>query len=103
MTMSVIFCFSYDLLEWDFIAYKINIVSVRKHIVDMNVVNEVTCTCQSVITRGHMIFSLSGRSPGRAIVLTPTWVLASVAGKALSGDLSCLCDRSCYDTRSSTE
>ena len=32
-------------------AFKMNIISLRKRIVDMDVVNDVTCTCQSVITR----------------------------------------------------
>ena len=57
------------------------------------------------------IFSSPGRSPGRAVVLTPAPVLAAasalakclsfyvkvfyVMGKALSGELSCPCDRSC--------
>ena len=59
----------------------------------------------------YVIFSLPGRSPGRAIVLTPASVLAAasalakcqsfyvevlyVIGKVLSGELSCPCDRSC--------
>ena len=57
------------------------------------------------------IFSLPGQSPGRAIVLPPASVLGLasalakcygfyiqvfyVMGKALSGELSCPCDRSC--------
>ena len=52
-------------------------------------------------------FSSPGRSPGRAIVLPPASAAASalaksltlkffyVIGKALSGELSCPCDRSC--------
>ena len=48
-------------------------------------------------------FSSPGRSPRRAIVLPPASVLAKgltlkffyVMGKALSGELSCPCDRSC--------
>ena len=51
-----------------------------------------------------MIFSLPGQSPGRAIVLPPASALAKsfnvkvfyVMGKALSGELSCPCDRSCF-------
>ena len=60
------------------------------------------------------IFSSPGRSPGRAIVLPPVSASALVAasalakclkfyikvfyvmGKALSGELSCPCDRSCF-------
>ena len=34
------------------------IISVRKRIVDMNVVNDVTCTRQSVITRVGIRFLL---------------------------------------------
>ena len=48
--MSVRFCLSYGLLKWDFIAFKVNIISIRKHIVDKHVVNDVTCTRKSVIT-----------------------------------------------------
>ena len=48
------------------------------------------------------IFSSPGRSPGRAIVLASATALAFyvknfyVMGKALSGELSCPCDRSCF-------
>ena len=57
------------------------------------------------------LFSSPGRSPGRAIVLPPASASVSasalakcysfyvevfyVMGKALSGELSCPCDRSC--------
>ena len=51
MTMSVRFCLSYDPLKWDFIAFKNNIISLRKRIADMDVINDVTYTRQSVITR----------------------------------------------------
>ena len=50
-TTTVRFCLSYDPLKWDSIAFKMNIISVRKRIVDMDVVDDVTCTRQSVITR----------------------------------------------------
>ena len=59
-----------------------------------------------------VIFSLSGQSPGRAVVLPPALASALAAalakclsfyvkifyvmGKALSGELSCPCDRSWY-------
>ena len=68
---------------------------------------------------GHTIFSLPGRSPGRAIVLPPALASAALAsaaanlssgvskkfhvkvfyvmGEALSGELSCPCDRSCLN------
>ena len=59
-----------------------------------------------------LCFSSPGRSPGRAIVLPPASALSAAAsalakcssfyvkvfyvvGKALSGELSCPCDRSC--------
>ena len=51
MITRVRLCLLYDLLKWDFIAFKINIISIRKHNVDTDVVNDVTCTRQSVITR----------------------------------------------------
>ena len=56
------------------------------------------------------IFSSPGKSPGRAtcIILPPASALAKcysfyvkvfyVMGKALSGELSCPCDRSCFST-----
>ena len=48
--MSVRFCLSYDPLKRDFIAFKVNFISIRKHTADMDVVDDVTYTCQSVIT-----------------------------------------------------
>ena len=48
---SVRFCLSYDHLKWDFIAFKMNIISLRKRIVDTDVVNDVMHARQSVITR----------------------------------------------------
>ena len=42
MTMSVRFCLSYAILEWDFIAVKMSIISIRKRTGDTNVVNDVT-------------------------------------------------------------
>ena len=61
-----------------------------------------------VAARSHL-FSSPGQSPGRAIVLPPALAAASVLanvkvllkvfyvmGKALSGELSCPCDRFCY-------
>ena len=51
MTTSVRFCLSYDRLKWGFIAFKMNIISPWKHIVNTDVVNDVTHSRQSVITR----------------------------------------------------
>ena len=51
MTTSVNICLSYDALKCDFIALKMNIISIRKRIVDTNVVNDVTSSRQSVNTR----------------------------------------------------
>ena len=59
MTTSVRFYLSYeynDPFKWDLKAYKINIDSARKRIIDTDVVNDVTSTRYSVITRGHTIF-----------------------------------------------
>ena len=50
MTTSVRFCLSYDRLKVDFNSFKIDNILRRKHIADMDVVNEVTCTCKSVTT-----------------------------------------------------
>ena len=43
-------------LKWDFIAFKMNIVSISKRIVDVVDVSDVTSTCQSVITPVVMRF-----------------------------------------------
>ena len=44
-----------------------------------------------------LIVSSRGRSPGRAIVLPPVKrKVFYVMGKALSDELSCPCDRSCF-------
>ena len=51
MTTSVRFCLSHDPLKWDFIAFKMNISIMRKRTFDTDVVNDVTHTRQSVITR----------------------------------------------------
>ena len=51
MTMSVRFCLLHDPLKLDFIAFRMNNILKRKHIVDTDVVNDVTCTRPSVITR----------------------------------------------------
>ena len=77
--------------------------------------NDKTCPAE-LSSINKVIFCSPGRSPGRAIVLPPASVLASVAesalakclnfyvkvfyvmGKALSGELSYLCDRSCCRT-----
>ena len=45
------FCLLYDPLKWEFIAFEMNIISLRKRIADMEVVYDVTSTHQSVITR----------------------------------------------------
>ena len=64
----------------------------------------------AVLQGMQLIFSSPGRSPGRAIVLPPASALAAasalaksltlkffyVMGKALLGELSCPCDRSCF-------
>ena len=59
------------------------------------------CVCVCIF-----FFSLPGRSQGRAIVLPPgvgggggdskMLMFFYVMGKALSGELSCPCDRSCF-------
>ena len=51
MATSVRFCLSYDPLKRILSRSKMNIISIRKRMVDTDVVNDVTCTHQSVITR----------------------------------------------------
>ena len=41
MTARIRFCLSYDPLNWDFIVFKMNIISIGKRIVDTDVVNAV--------------------------------------------------------------
>ena len=50
MTTSVRFCLSNDPLKRDFIACKMNSISMRGRIVDMDVVNDVMYMRQNVIT-----------------------------------------------------
>ena len=57
MTMSVRFFLSYDPLKLDFIAFKMDNISRRKHIADMDIVNEVSVYVpKCYYLRGHMIF-----------------------------------------------
>ena len=48
---SVRFCILFDPIECEFIAFKMNIISTRKHIVDTDIVSYVMCSRQSVMTR----------------------------------------------------
>ena len=56
MTTSVRFCLSYDPLKWDFVTFKMNIMSVRKCTIVSCAVHDVTCTHQNVMTYGQLIF-----------------------------------------------
>ena len=47
--------FIVDPLKWDFMNFKMDIISIRKRIVGMDMVRNVTSTCQSVITHTHMV------------------------------------------------
>ena len=58
MTTSVRFCLSYDPLKFDVIAFKMHNISSRKRIVDTGVINDVTRSRQSVITRVVIRFLL---------------------------------------------
>ena len=51
ISTSVRFSLLYDSLKWDSIAFKIDIISIRTRIVDKDVVNDVTYSCQNIITR----------------------------------------------------
>ena len=42
------FCLSYDPLKWDFIAFGMNIISIRKCIVDADVVNDAQFTVKTL-------------------------------------------------------
>ena len=57
MTTSVKFYLSYDPLKFDFIAFKMNIISLRKRMTDTDVVNDVTNDApKCYYTCGHTIF-----------------------------------------------
>ena len=49
MTTSVRFCFSYDPLKLDFIAFKMDNISSRKRIADTDVGNDVTCRAKVLL------------------------------------------------------
>ena len=51
MHTSVKYCLLYVFLRWYFFAFKMNIISIRRCIVDTDVVNDVMCMRQNVITR----------------------------------------------------
>ena len=59
MTTSLRFCLSYDPLKRNFIAFKMIIISRWKRIVGTDIVNEITHTLQSVITRVVIDMALS--------------------------------------------
>ena len=57
MTGRVRFFLSFDPLKWDFIVFKMNIISIRKHIADRDAVNDVNVFAPSCYyMSGHMIF-----------------------------------------------
>ena len=58
MAISVRFCLSCD-PKWDFITFKMNILSKRERIVDTDVVNDMKYTRQSVIT--HVVIRFLAR------------------------------------------
>ena len=69
MTMSIRFFLSNDNLDH---------LSKRKHIVDMDVVNDITCIHQSVITCVIIQFlACLYKCTGRAIALSPASALAA--------------------------
>ena len=61
MITSVRFYLSYDPFKRDFIAFKMNIISIQKSVVDTGFVNEVTSTRQSVITRVVIRFFINDK------------------------------------------
>ena len=81
------------------------------------------CQFCPVMAQLLLLFSLPGRSPGRAIVLPPASALALapalaaasalaksltlkffyVMGKAMLGELSCPCDRSCFSLETKSD
>ena len=51
ITTCVRFCLSYDPFDWDFLPSNEQYFNKKKHIADTDVFNDVTCSCQIVITR----------------------------------------------------
>lgn len=79
MTTSVRFCLSNDLFKQDFITFKMNISSMWKCLVDMDVANDFTHTCQSVIslrTYNFMTwhYSLNNSNDMVGVVISPVSV-----------------------------
>ena len=79
MTTSVRFCLSNDLFKQDFITFKMNISSIWKCSVDMDVANDFTHTCQSVIslrTYNFMTwrYSLNNSNGVVGVVISPVSV-----------------------------
>ena len=62
LTASVRFCLSYDPLKWDFIAFKMNIVAIRKRTVDMKLSMTLVYAIKCYYTCGHTIF-MTRRNP----------------------------------------
>ena len=55
MTRSVRFCLSYDHLKLNFIAFKMDNISKRNRLADLDLVNDVMSARQSYYTCGHTI------------------------------------------------
>ena len=86
MTTSIRFCLSYDPLKWKNIAFNINIVSIKKRIADTNVISDITCTHQNVISRVGIRFydtKLSTYLQRRHMINTCSNHYLSVTGKAV--------------------
>ena len=63
MTTIVSFCLSYDPLKWDFTAFKMNKISIRKRIVDTDdLIHRTTATSYDKCTYGdiHLIHNNLG-------------------------------------------
>ena len=89
-----------------------NIISIRKCIVYRDVVSDVTCTCQGVITCVVIRFLACLDEVQEELLYYPGVGFGVVSGsvskkfhdkvfyvmgEALSGELSCPCDRSCLN------
>ena len=76
MTTSVRFCLSYDPLKWVSIGFEVNIISIRKCIVDMDVVNDFRGMCQSVFT--HVVIGFLAHLSHRLRVSYCHWPMSVV-------------------------
>ena len=61
MTTSIRFRLSYDPLQWYFVTFRMNIISIRKYIADQVIFNDVNCAPICYYTYGHVFITVDSR------------------------------------------